>query len=1359
MSPLPSKLLKTWSNLTRWLLAALVLAWLLLGLAWGALHWVIVPRIDQFRPQLEARATRALGVTVRVGAVAAQSNGMVPSFELLDVSLLDAQGRVGLSLPRILIAVSPRSLLRLGFEQIYLDQPVLDIRRAPDGKITIGGLDFNPDRQADPAALDWFFSQLEFAIHDGVLRWTDEQRATEPVVLQKVTAVVRNRGRHHDLRLDATPPESWGSAFSLQGRFLQPRLSSQQGRWQDWEGQLYAAFERADLSELRRYANLGFDLRQGNGALRAWIDVSKGQVTQAVADVALSEVSVVLAADLQPLALQRIQGRLGGRKLADGFEFSTQSLAFDAPDGLHWPGGNVQLRLLDAQAAQPERGEFKGDRLDLAALAQIADRLPLDDSVRDKLRVYAPKGQVDTLQANWQGPLAAPTRYAAKGRLSQLEISAVGSTPGLRGLDVDFDFDQQLGQARLAMAAGSVDLPAIFEQPVIAVDAMTAEARWQHQGERIAVQLDKVKFANADAAGEAQIKWQTADPASSASGSRFPGVLDLQANLSRADGKQVHRYLPLVIDPAAREYVRDAVLDGRATSVRFEVKGDIDQMPLVDPKKGAFKITAQVEGARLAYVPPSLQDSGDLPWPVLTDLSGELVIDRLQLQVNKARARLGEATALQVTRVEARIADLLNAQVEVDADFKGPLPELMRLVNASPVRAMTGQALVNSVVTGNADYKLRLMLPIASISQSTVRGGIMLAGNEVQITPGSPKFTQARGTVNFTEAGFSLSGVQARMLGGDARLDGGWVLVPESPSGRAAPTLIRASGSASAEGLRQAAELGFVARLARHASGSAAYTASLGFRHGTTELLVNSNLQGMALNLPAPLGKSAQAELPLRLETALLADAPAPLQDRFSLSLANLLQVVYERDVSQAEPRVLRGAIAVGLDAQESAPLPPSGVSANIRLQNFNVDAWHDVLAQATGDNTTGAVLAAGNSVAASYLPTQLAVRSEVLIFAGRQFNHLVLGGGREGTVWQANLVASELNGYLEYRQPNAQVSGGAEGRVYARLARLTLAPGAEAEVEALLEAQPTSIPALDIVVDDFELRGKHLGRLEVEAINRSRPTPAREAVTREWRLNKFNLTVPEASFVASGNWAALIAEGPAVAPATAPKPSPRRRTEMNFSLDIADSGALLNRLGMPDVVRGGRGKLEGQVGWLGSPLSLDYPSMNGAFTVNVASGQFLKAEPGMAKLLGVLSLQALPRRLTLDFRDVFSEGFAFDFLRGDVKIDKGMALTNNLQMKGVNAVVLMEGSADIAHETQDLKVVVVPEISAGTASLLVATAISPIIGLGTFLAELFLRRPMIESATQEFHIDGAWADPHITKVPRSKATIPETKP
>jgi uncharacterized protein YhdP len=196
----------------------------------------------------------------------------------------------------------------------------------------------------------------------------------------------------------------------------------------------------------------------------------------------------------------------------------------------------------------------------------------------------------------------------------------------------------------------------------------------------------------------------------------------------------------------------------------------------------------------------------------------------------------------------------------------------------------------------------------------------------------------------------------------------------------------------------------------------------------------------------------------------------------------------------------------------------------------------------------------------------------------------------------------------------------------------------------------------------------------------------------------------------------------------------------------VQDAGDLLGRLGSPGLVRQGKGKLAGQVGWGGSPLSPDYASMSGQFNMQIERGQFLKTEPGAARLFGVLNLQALPRRLMLDFRDVFSEGFAFDSFRGDVVIQQGMAHTNNLQMKGVNAAVLMEGRADIAHETQDIKVVVVPEFNAGTASLFYGT-VNPVLGLTSYLAQYFLSRPLVKANTQEFHVSGSWSDPQVKKV------------
>ena len=1346
-TPASSLLPKTLITVARWSLGLTLTAWFVFGATWAALHWLIVPRIDELRPWLEARATQVVGVPVHIGAIKAHSGGMIPSFELSDVQLHDGQGRAALVLPRVLVALSPASLWRLGFEQVYIDRPQLDIRRDRNGKIFVGGLDFSKNGQADPDSTDWFFSQHEFVIHGGTVQWTDELREAPPLALAAVDIVLRNKGRHHDLRVDATPPALWGSRFSVRGMFEQPLLSLHKGQWRDWKGQLYAELGRVDLSELRRYAPIGVDLHAGNGALTAWVDVDRGQIVGALADVALGEVSVRLAKDLQTLDLLSVRGRLGGNVLASGFEFSTQGLQFDTREGLHWPGGNVSVSYLGAEGRVPARGELKANQLDLGALSQIANRLPFEPGLRAQLQAHAPKGLVETLHLSWQG--SDGSQYAVKGVVSQLELALTANSPGVRGARVDFDFNQSGGRATLDIALGSLSVPAIFDEPLIPVAQLSTEARWQIKGEHIALQLPNLKFSNADAQGEAQIKWETSDPMKSAGRGRFPGLLDLQGTLSRADGSRVYRYLPNVIERAVRDYVHDAVASGAVSAARFRVRGDLHDMPFTNPKLGEFRIAADVQNVIYTYVPRKLQPRDALPWPALTQLSGELVFERAQMQIKGARARMGANANLQVNKLEALIPDLKHSVVAVNAEIRGPLGEAIGVVNSSPLAGMTGHALGRAVASGSADYRLKLALPIAAIEKSTVQGSVTLAGNEIQITPDTPRMARARGVVNFSERDVNIAGAQASVLGGEMRLEGGSTAASVARAGQS--LLFRASGSISAEGLRQARELGFVARLAQHASGTTAYTATLGFRRGEPELMLSSNLQGLGLSLPAPFAKSAESPMPLRMETALLRESVTPgpsaqsrLRDQMTLELGRLASLTYVRDLSGAEPRVVRGSLGVGLSAQETAPMPEEGVGANISLGTLDLDAWNAVLTQAAGSSLTQ-----GNTL--GYLPSSVAVRTRDLTLGGRRFSNVVAGATREGPLWRANLDASELNGYLEYRP----ASVASAGRVYARLARLTVAASTASEVEALLDEQPASVPALDIVVEDFELRGKRLGRLDIEAINRGGGA-ARDAGTREWRLNKFNLSTPDAVLTASGNWASLNAQG-GTEVALPPRAAPgRRRTVLNFKLDINDGGALLARLGMKDVVRRGRGKMQGQVAWLGSPLSLDYASMSGTFTVNVESGQFLKAEPGIAKLLGVLSLQSLPRRLTLDFRDVFSEGFAFDFLRGDVVIEHGIAKTNNLQMQGVNAAVLMDGRADLALETQDIKVVVVPEINAGTASL-IASVINPAIGIGTFLAQLFLRRPLIEAATQEFHIDGSWADPRIAKIERKPAAAAKT--
>ncbi|SDM06958.1 TIGR02099 family protein [Oryzisolibacter propanilivorax] len=1331
----PSRPLKILSVCARWALGLTVAAWLVLAAAWAVLHGWIVPRADSLRPHLERQATRALGVPVRIAAMTAHGGSVFPTIELTGVALLDAAGRPGLQLPRVVVALSPRSLLRFGFEQVYIEAPELDVRRARDGRVFVAGMAFRSSGEDDSRAADWLFSQPEVAIRGGTLRFSDELRDAPPLALTQVDLVLRNRGWRHAVRLDATPQPEWGERFTLRGQFRQPLLSRHDGRWQQWSGQLYAHFPRADVSRLHRHVDLGaLAVARGMGGVRAWGDVRRGQLIGGTVDLALAEVDATLGEGLQPLVLRQVTGRAGGRWLEGGFEFSANDLQFTAADGLHWPGGQLLLRLVDGGAPQAE-GELRADRLDLAALAQVAARLPLGPALHQALHDYAPAGRVEGLVAQWRGPLAAPREYQARARVHGLELAARGAAtriPGLVGADVQLELTQVGGRAVLGMKNGQLVLPGVFEDPVVPVAHLATTVHWQvEKNGRIAVQAPEVRFGNADAEGQAKIAWNTADPGADGQGARFPGVLELSGSLARADGTRVHRYLPLAVPESARHYVRDAVTAGSASGVKFSVKGDLHHFPYAHGEPGEFRITAPVKGVEYAYVPPALLHPGDKAWPALSGLSGELVFDRASMTVRNAAGSLAGAPRLRVQRTGARIADLEHPVVEVDGQIAGPLADMLAVVRDSQVAQLTHGALDAASASGGAELRLGLRLPIADLAHSGVRGSVQLAGNDVRFVPEAPLVAGARGAVQFTEGGFTLAGVQGRALGGPVSLEGGMRSLP----GAEPQVRVQARGTASAEGLREAGPWQALTQLAAHASGSTPYALEIGVRRGLAELLVTSDLVGLALAAPPPLAKDAATPLPLRFERRLTAasaaSASAPREDELLVGLGELARLHWVRALDEAgHARVLRGAIGVGEAAREPPTLPASGVVANAVFGHFDADAW---LALLGGGDAPASGAPAGDAVPA-YLPDSVGLRADTLEAGGRALHRVVAGASRQGQVWRANVDAAELNGYVEYR-PGA---GSDAGLVHARLARLTLPEAAQEEVNELLpeSAQPQTLPALDIAVQDFVLRGRRMGRLEIEARNR-----VASDGEREWQLARFNLAAPEAQLASSGRWA--LAAG-----------ARERRTALDFRLDVRDSGALLARFGMDGVLQRGQGRLDGRIGWTGSPIAPDWRSMDGQLHLDMQSGQFLKADPGLAKLLSVLSLQSLPRRLTLDFRDVFSQGFAFDFVRGDVRIERGIATTNNLQMKGVNAAVLMEGSADIERETQDLRVVVVPEINALTASL-VATAINPVIGLSSFLAQVFLRGPLMQAATQEFRIDGTWADPQVQRVARRRSPAP----
>jgi uncharacterized protein YhdP len=444
--------------------------------------------------------------------------------------------------------------------------------------------------------------------------------------------------------------------------------------------------------------------------------------------------------------------------------------------------------------------------------------------------------------------------------------------------------------------------------------------------------------------------------------------------------------------------------------------------------------------------------------------------------------------------------------------------------------------------------------------------------------------------------------------------------------------------------------------------------------------------------------------------------------------VTNRFAMQFARTSVRGSPaRVSSGIVRVGrgTDADVDA-VPETGLRVVVDVPRLEVDRWTPVLAALGGERSVDAGGAPGVG-----LPNLVAARIDELVFSGKTIANVVLGATRaaegDDTLWLANVVSDNATGSVNWRMPKND----GPGRVSARLVRLRIPESTRNEVTDVLETPSEDAPALDVIVDSFELGDYKLGRLELVAQN----TGSGDAA--QWQLQRLEISNPDARMHATGRWYR--------------EPGAQRRTmALDLALEFSDAGHLLGRFGIVDALRGGEGTLDAKLTWRGSPMSIDYPTLGGPLRLVSAKGQFMKADAGAGRLLGVLSLQALPRRLSggFDFRDVFSEGFAFDSVTATANIAAGVISTRDFRMRSANATVLIEGSSDLRAETQNLHVLVLPDISATTqsASLVYALLANPAIGLGAFIAQLLLRDPLSKAFSFEYDVAGSWRDPVVKR-------------
>lgn len=1243
------------------------------------LRYAVLPSIGQYQESIERTVGQAIGLPVRIGSIEAGWDGLNPHLTLSDVVISDRQGRRAFALDRVDSVLSWQTLWRLKptFALLAVEGPILHVRRDASGHISVAGVE--AEGETDPRLAEWVLAQPRIRVRDAIIVWEDALRSAPPLVLEDLQFGLDNRGSRHRFGLSAAPPAALASRLDVRGEFhgnLGEALDQLSGR-------LFVELDYADLAGWRAWVDYPVHLPQGRGALRVWGDWKHGE-GQVTADVALEDLRIRLGQAVPELDLASMRGRLEGRYRADEWDLAGSKVELRSLNGIRISPTDFRLRWRHDEKTGRWSGNATANLLDLDALNRLADYLPLDASSRQLLATHQPSGRIADLRAGWEAEAGQLNRYALQARFDGLGVKAAGYVPGANGLTGEVDATEKGGSLKLESKDASLDLPAVFPEPHLALESVKGRAVWQVDGKALDVRLERVEFSSPDAAGLARGTYHFSGDG--------PGEIDLTASLARADGRAVWRYMPGVVNADARHWLRNGIVAGSASDAKLVLKGDLRDFPFRDPNKGQFLVTAKAHGVKIDYAPG---------WPAIEGIDGTMSFG-VGMRVEAQRGSI-LGTRIGPVMVEIPDFEAKEQMLLVKGQVEGPTSEFLRFIDLSPVGGQIDNFTEDMRAAGNGHLDLRLDMPLQRIADTRVHGEYQFQNNQVTVLPGLPPVTQVHGRLRFTENSLFAPEITGFALGGPVRV---------SLKNEGDRVTVAMAGNATVREARRHFDL----PLLDYVSGSAAWKGEVRVRKKSAEVVVESGLAGVSSSLPEPLNKTAGSALPLRFEKK---DLPANyyrdslFRDQIRVTLGKAAEAVVIRRRDGGAMVLERGVVALG----DTLPnQPEKGVAVQVAMPRLDVDFWRRALA-GSGNGT-------GNGGAGSALISHATLKTPSMRLLNREYANVEINlRPREGG-WQVGLATREAAGDIFWRES-------AGGWVQADFKRLALP--AQTKVEVGAQEVLDSLPGMDIRVADFAVGEKHLGRLEVKAHNDAGV----------WLLDNIGISNPEGSLKGKGQWDSTGSH----------------HTRLNFELAANDAGKLLGRLGYPGSLKSGSARLSGDLSWEGALTSLHYPTMSGEMTLAVGKGQFAKVDPGIGKLLGLISLQSLPRRLTLDFRDIFSEGLAFDSIDARLAVRNGVMRTvDDLKIDGPAARILMKGQADLKNETQDLLVTVQPEVGSvfGAGALLLT---HPMVGVAAVVANKLLKDPLAKIFSFQYHVTGAWSDPKMEKVGQAIHETPASAP
>jgi len=978
-----------------------------------------------------------------------------------------------------------------------------------------------------------------------------------------------------------------------------------------------------------------------------------------------------------------------------GWKVSGHSLRIRTDDH-DWPSIDLAFQW------SSEKWVFNASQIKISSLRPLAALVPHSQTLNKWLDRLEPSGLIDDIRVS--------QRHADKSILYSASVSGGGMKqwellPEVHDLDVDISGNESALLAHAKLVDDVLPYGDVFQAP-LRIKNGEVNIVWQSDEQGSRLWADRVAVATPDL--QAQGAFRLDFPHDS------PAFLSIYADVDVYNAGETWRYLPTrALGQNLTDYLSTAIQGGKGNNAKIIWYGPLNTFPYKQ-HDGIFQAKVSLTDAKFSF---------DTRWPTITDMQLNLLFENDSMYLDSNSAILKEVKADKITGEIAHLGPSGAIEITAKASAKGKA--VRDYMMATPLVNSVGAALTAVKVTGDVQSEFQLKIPFDTKVKSRAWGYADLVDNHINIETPPMELEKAKGRITFDNDIVRTSGLSANLLDQPISLDfkgesldssysvgidilGDWDMAPLSPYvGNVWTQKVQGHAPWNMDIDIQLNDVGF-----------------------TYQIDTSANLEFVSSQYPAPLAKALGEKSRLEMQAS-------GNQESISARL-QLPDVKYqaEIDITGKKPVLDATSLLIGKGGFKVSPIV--GHDMVIRSSKFNLDSWMSLVNEKSGTKQVSRLSEMNTPDIPT--PNRISISTDTLTFASLDWHKVTFSARKKNLSWLMNVDSSEVKGRANYLEPYDLTV--ALDRLHVYVPSLddekSDRPVFQADIEAPLITEfdrnfHKLMPNLTLNIKDFWLQGYKVGTVNIDL--------QRQGDRLNWK--KIDINSGTNSIKAKGWW----------------ELSPNNsQSNMEMVIKGENNTELMDRFGISSGIQKAPFEVSSQLSWLGAPWSLQVDTLSG--TVNAKFGKGIISDvSGAAKLLGMFSLDSIIRKMQLDFTGVFDNGLAFSSIVGSGKMEKGIFVTNDIEMDATAGDMTIRGMADLNENKVDAEVEFTPDLTSGI-PVLTAFAVAPQTAIVVFAISTVIS-PVVDVFTKiRYQVVGTLDAPEVKELSRSKGeyTLPNTK-